>query len=150
MTLSTATRAAGALAAFKAEVLDFEVPFTQKRGAFLNRIRSLSATVPIKGSVAVLALLSACASTPPPKPAATDAAATGSASKPMVTQNPNGTITVQKDPSNASANGKKGLVVPPQVVAPMPQKTGTLNYPIPPSPSPTTQAEIFCKRIWSL
>jgi hypothetical protein len=47
---------------------------------------------------------------------------TNSASKPMVTQNPDGTFTVQKEPPNGNskdAKGTKGLVIPPQVVVPM-------------------------------
>jgi hypothetical protein len=69
--------------------------------------------------------LSACAivvmgaGEPPPKSATADA--TGSASKPMVTQNPDGTITVQKQPpkgNSKDAKGKNGLIIPAQVVAP--------------------------------
>jgi hypothetical protein len=51
----------------------------------------------------------------------TDVASTKSASKPMVTQNPDGTITVQKEPPKGDAKDakvKKGLVIPAQVVAP--------------------------------
>jgi len=43
------------------------------------------------------------------------------ASKPMVTPNPNGTFTVQKEPPNGNCKdtkGKSGLVIPPQVVVP--------------------------------
>jgi hypothetical protein len=78
----------------------------------------------------VLAFLSACASPvaamgddgpPPPKSAVIEAASNDSASKPMVIHNPDGTITVRKKPSKSHAKdikGKKGLVVPAQVVAP--------------------------------
>jgi hypothetical protein len=80
-------------------------------------------------SCAPLALLSACASTGavtrtddprPPKPAVTDSASPDSASKPMVTQNPDGTITVQKEPPNGECKAKEGLVIPPQIIAPTP------------------------------
>ena len=45
----------------------------------------------------------------------------GRADKPMITDNPDGTFTIQKEPPNpnskdAKANG--GLVIPPQVVVP--------------------------------
>jgi hypothetical protein len=48
--------------------------------------------------------------------------AANSASKPMVTPNPDGTFTVQKEPRNGNSNdakGKSGLVIPPQVVTPI-------------------------------
>jgi hypothetical protein len=47
---------------------------------------------------------------------------TNSASKPMVTKNPDGTFTVQKLPRNGNskdAKAKEGLVIPPQVVVPI-------------------------------
>lgn len=47
---------------------------------------------------------------------------TNSASKPMVTPNPDGTFTVQKDPlpgNSKDANAKVGLVILPQVVVPI-------------------------------
>lgn len=47
---------------------------------------------------------------------------TDSARKPMVTQNPDGTFTVQKEPPNANSKSTKvtkGLVIPPQVVVPI-------------------------------
>jgi hypothetical protein len=40
----------------------------------------------------------------------------------MIVPNPDGTFTVRKEPSNGNpedAKVKKGLVIPPQVVAPM-------------------------------
>jgi hypothetical protein len=80
----------------------------------------------------VLAILTACASPaavmaiddrPALKPAVTDTAPTSSASKPpMVTQNPDGTFTIRKEPSRGAAkDGKfeKGLVIPAQVVVPI-------------------------------
>jgi hypothetical protein len=76
----------------------------------------------------VLAFLTACASRPaagvvnPPalKPAATGGAPTNSAADPLlVTQNPDGTITVSKEPSKEDANNAKGLVVPAQVIVPI-------------------------------
>jgi hypothetical protein len=80
----------------------------------------------------VLAFLTACASPaavmgadnpPPQKPAVTDTAPASSASKPpMVIQNPDGTITVRKEPSTGDAKDmkvKKGLVIPAQVVVPV-------------------------------
>ena len=53
---------------------------------------------------------------PPPNPSAPDRASTGLASTPMITRNPDGTFTVQKEPPNG--NSKDGLVIPPQVVVP--------------------------------
>jgi hypothetical protein len=50
------------------------------------------------------------------------AAQADSASKPMVTHNPDGTFTVQKEPrkgNSKDAKAKMGLVIPPQVVVPM-------------------------------
>ena len=73
----------------------------------------------------VLAVLSACASPilvagdeVQRKPAVTDA----DPAKPMVTQNPGGTITVQKQApkiDGGDARVKKGLIIPPQVVVPI-------------------------------
>jgi hypothetical protein len=87
----------------------------------------------------VLAVLTACVSPaavmgadkpPALKPAVTDTAPINSASNPpMVTQNPDGTITVQKEPSKGAAKKdvkvKTGLVIPAQVVVstiPTPEK----------------------------
>lgn len=42
--------------------------------------------------------------------------------KPMITHNPDGTFTVQKEPQNGNpkdARHKRGLVIPPQVVTPI-------------------------------
>jgi hypothetical protein len=66
-------------------------------------------------------LLAGCASSAPPapKPAASDA--DSDKKPPLVVQNPDGTLTIQKEPSKSDAdNGdaKKGLVIPPQVIAP--------------------------------
>ena len=52
----------------------------------------------------------------------TSAAQADSASKPMITHNPDGTFTVQKEPRNGNAKeakAKEGLVIPPQVVVPL-------------------------------
>jgi hypothetical protein len=76
----------------------------------------------------VLAFLAVCASPaavmdadnpPATKSVVGDAA---SASKPpMVIQNPDGTITVQKEPPKPAKDTKaqKGLVIPPQVIVPI-------------------------------
>jgi hypothetical protein len=49
-----------------------------------------------------------------------DGASTNSPSKPMVTPNPDGTFTIQKEPPNGNSNdAKNGLIIPPQVVVPM-------------------------------
>lgn len=76
----------------------------------------------------ILAFLTACATAavvmgaddpPAVKPAVTDTAPTNSAAKPlMVTQNPDGTFTVRKEPSK-DGKFEKGLVIPAQVVVPM-------------------------------
>lgn len=58
---------------------------------------------------------------PPPKPSEPDGASTDSARTPMITQNPDGTFTVQKEPPSGNsedANVKAGLVIPRQVVVP--------------------------------
>ena len=77
---------------------------------------------------AALAILTVCAlpaavmgaeNPLPTKPAAADAPSANSASKPpMVTQNPDGTMTVQKQPPKGEpeATNQKGLVIPPQVI----------------------------------
>jgi hypothetical protein len=58
-------------------------------------------------------------------PSATKAVASDAVSPdkpPMVIQNPDGTITVQKEPPKGGAKdteAKKGLVIPPQVVVPI-------------------------------
>jgi hypothetical protein len=74
----------------------------------------LSAALPFASAVAVMA-----ADDPPrpPKSAVPDGTSTGSASKPMIIQNLDGTFTVQKEPPK-DAKGFNGLVIPPQVVVP--------------------------------
>jgi hypothetical protein len=89
----------------------------------------VSAATMFTSAVAVLVLSSVCASAvmaaddpQPPKPAVPDGTSTNSASKPMVTHNPDGTFTVQKEPRNGNskdAKAKEGLVIPPQVVTPI-------------------------------
>lgn len=78
----------------------------------------LSAAMPFASASAVMA-----ADGPPlPKSAVPDGASTTSARKPMITHNPDGTFTVQKEPPNGNskdAKAKKGLVIPPQVVTPI-------------------------------
>ena len=88
----------------------------------------------------VLAFLAACA-TPvfgaedPPQqanPPVTDTATTGSTTAtnktPLVVQNPDGSITIQKEPAKTAGTdpkAKKGLVIHPQVIvptAPAPEK----------------------------
>jgi hypothetical protein len=79
----------------------------------------------------ILIFLTACASSalvlaaddpPASKSGATDTAPAPSASKPpMVTKNPDGTITVRKEPSKGHSKGvksKERLVIPAQVIAP--------------------------------
>ncbi len=56
----------------------------------------------------LLALLSAAAA-PAPKSAATDVASPKDTVKPMVIQNPDGTITVRKELSKGEAKTNKGL-----------------------------------------
>jgi hypothetical protein len=53
---------------------------------------------------------------------AASAVQANSDTKPMITKNPDGTFTVQKEPRNGNskdAKAKQGLVIPPQVVVPM-------------------------------
>ena len=103
----------------------------------MNRFRRfsiktfLSAAMWFASAVAVLVSQNACASAvsvmaaddpPPPKSAVPDGASASSGSKPMVIQNPDGTITVQKEPPNENSKNakvKNGLVIPAQVVAPL-------------------------------
>jgi hypothetical protein len=85
----------------------------------------------------VLAVLAGCASpaavTGADNPPATKAAAGDAASDknlPMVIQNPDGTMTVQKEPPKEGAKNtktKKGLVIPPQVVVPIVTTAETRN-----------------------
>jgi hypothetical protein len=89
----------------------------------------LSAAMSFASAAAVLFLSSVCASAvmaaddpQPPKSAVPAGASTNSASKPMVTRNPDGTFTVQKEPptrNSKDAQVTKGLVIPPQVVTPI-------------------------------
>jgi hypothetical protein len=88
----------------------------------------LSAATMFTNAVAGLVILSACASAamaaddpPPPKPAATNAAPATSAGKPMITHNPDGTFTVQKESNRTTKDAKvtNGLEIPPQVVTPI-------------------------------
>jgi hypothetical protein len=76
----------------------------------------------------VLAFLAACSSPaavmgadnpPATKSVVGDTAATNK--PPMVIQNPDGTITVQKEPPKPAKDTKaqKGLVIPPQVIVPI-------------------------------
>ncbi len=64
-----------------------------------------------KLSLAVVALVAACSAQDASKPD----------SKAMVTQNPDGTITAQKQPKKDAkrAKARPGLVIPPQVVIPI-------------------------------
>ena len=58
----------------------------------------------------------------PPKSAVSDDASTSSVSRPMIIRNPDGTFTVQKEPSNGNSKDTKvedGLEIPPQVVVPI-------------------------------
>jgi hypothetical protein len=63
---------------------------------------------------------------PAPKAIVTDTAP--ASNPPMVTENPDGTITLRKEPSKADAKdvrGKKGLVIPAQVIVPfIPKSSG--------------------------
>ncbi len=96
---------------------------------FTRLSRFLSAAKMFTNAVAALALLIACASAVMaadgpqlPKSPVPDGASTTSASKPMVTPNPDGTFTVQKEPPNGNskdAKAKNGLGIPPQVVTPI-------------------------------
>ena len=59
--------------------------------------------------------------------AVTDAPSSNPARKQMVIQNPDGTMTVQKEPPSGAAKDakvKKGLVIPAQVVVPMSSSIG--------------------------
>jgi Golgi nucleoside diphosphatase len=92
---------------------------------------SLSASMSFASTVAGLAFLIVCGSavtvmaaddSQPSKSATPQTATSMSASKPMITQNPDGTFTVQKEPRNGNskdAKVKEGLVIPPQVVVPI-------------------------------
>ena len=70
----------------------------------------------------VLVFLAACASQAPPAPKPVENDAASSKHPSMVTQNPDGTFTIQKEPSKKgdaeNDKGRKGLVIPPQVVVP--------------------------------
>jgi hypothetical protein len=58
----------------------------------------------------------------PSKSGTAQAATSTSTSKPMITPNPDGTFTIQKEPPNRNpkdATAKEGLVIPPQVVVPL-------------------------------
>ena len=61
------------------------------------------------------------ADVPPVKPAATSTTPAGSGNPPLIIHNPDGTMTVQKEPvpRKSEYGAKKGLVIPPQVVVPM-------------------------------
>ena len=59
---------------------------------------------------------------PAPKPSVPDGASSHSASKPMITHNPDGTFTIQKGPpagNSPDAKATEGLVIPAQVVVPI-------------------------------
>jgi hypothetical protein len=58
----------------------------------------------------------------PPKQSAKDIVPDDAKKPPMITQNSDGTIMVQKEPSNEeakNAKAKKELAIPPQVVIPI-------------------------------
>jgi len=77
----------------------------------------LSVTMLFPGAAATMA-----ASDPPPTSSAPDGASTGTAAKPMITPNPDGTFTIQKElstPNSKDAKVERGLVIPPQVVVPI-------------------------------
>ncbi len=83
----------------------------------------LSAATPFANSVTVMA-----ADDPPaPKSAASADASSKSAGTPMIIHNPDGTFTIQKRPSNATAKDSKagnGLMITPQVVVPFVRADG--------------------------
>jgi hypothetical protein len=86
------------------------------------------AILAIEGFLVAAPAVPKSAAASPPKSAIPDGNTTTSAEKLMVTQNPDGTFTVQKEPRNGNskaAEPKKGLVIPSQVVvplAPVPEK----------------------------
>lgn len=106
---------------------------------FTRFSRLLSAATMLTNAVAGVVLLSACASAAmaaddshPSKSATDQAAPSISASKLMVTPNPDGTFTIQKEPPNRNskdATAEEGLVIPPQVVVPLVPAVGTLPAP---------------------
>jgi hypothetical protein len=89
----------------------------------------LSAATMFTNALTGLVLLNACASaamaaddSQPSKSATAQAAPSISTSKPMITPNPDGTFTIQKEPPNRNskdAKAKEGLVIHPQVVVPL-------------------------------
>jgi hypothetical protein len=60
--------------------------------------------------------LLAAETTSPPNPRA--GAQTSGQDRPFIVHNPDGTMTVQKARASGKADTQKGLVIPPQVVAP--------------------------------
>jgi hypothetical protein len=78
---------------------------------------------------ALLALLSLCVSPamvvgadrPPPQPAAADAADANSLPQPpLITENPDGTMTIQRQRRDGGkdAESEKGVIIPPQIIVP--------------------------------
>jgi hypothetical protein len=83
--------------------------------------RPLSPVLVFLLACAVPAAALAAQTQPAPKPAATDTAPSDATGKPpLITRNPDGTITVQKEPAPGKTENAapKGLVIPPQVVVP--------------------------------
>jgi hypothetical protein len=100
-----------------------------KAGGRVNRFWGFPAAAFLPAwasAAAVLVFLSACDSPVAtvgadgsPPPAKSPAAEAGSAaSKPLITRNSDGTITIQKVPPNGDTEGKNGLVIPPQILTP--------------------------------
>lgn len=70
----------------------------------------------------VIAPLSGCISPAPPAAKSVPTVTSSSSAPAMVTQNPDGTITVKKGTSGentASSGAKNGLVIPAQVIVPI-------------------------------
>lgn len=99
---------------------------SERIGPSANRRSRASSTL----QLLALALLTACThpgatgadGSRTPTPAATDTAPTDFAGKPpFITDNPDGTFTIQKQPSKGGTKNTKdkGLVIPPQVVVPL-------------------------------
>jgi hypothetical protein len=97
-------------------IKDVHIAATDNAGGIVNRFWSFAAAAFLSACSSGVATIAADQPPPPAKSPAPEAAST--ASKPLVTRNPDGTITVQKLPPNGDSEGKNGLVIPPQVVTP--------------------------------
>lgn len=83
-------------------------------------MKTKAAINPLSAVLAFLIVYAPAADNPPaPQPPATDTVSNSASQPPMITHNPDGTFTIQKQsPKGEKGTVHEGLVITPQVVVP--------------------------------